>query len=136
MVGSPYPTDPCAGPSPVATVTCMIIIGMAGTFLGYQKEEEMNPQQRHMYNFWLTALVIALTINLTSSMRAYVQVLRWRLLAANLALSCASQTKTLKLCFLHAWRRGRVGWVQVLCLLWILLNLSMAIVTGLLGLRR
>jgi hypothetical protein len=120
----------------------MIIIGMAGTFLGYQKEEEMNPQQRHMYNFWLTALVIALTINLTSSMRAYVQVLRWRLLAAtsltieefDLALSCASQTKTLKLCFLHAWRRGRVGWVQVLCLLWILLNLSMAIVTGLLGL--
>lgn len=75
-------------------------------------------------------------------MRAYVQVLRWRLLAAtsltieefDLALSCASQTKTIKLCFLHAWRRGRVGWVQVLCLLWIFVNLSMAIVTGLLGL--
>ena len=104
----------------------------------------MDPQQRRTYNFCVTALVIALTINLASSMRAYVQVLRWRLLAAtsltieefDLALSCASQTKTLKLCFLHAWKRGRVGWVQVLCLLWILVNLSMAIVTGLLGLTQ
>jgi hypothetical protein len=125
-------------------ITCTIIAGIAGTFLGYQKDEEMNPRQRRTYNFCVTALVIALTINLASSMRAYVQVLRWRLLAAtsltieefDLALSCASQTKTLKLCFLHAWKRGRVGWVQVLCLLWILVNLSMAIVTGLLGLTQ
>jgi hypothetical protein len=125
-------------------ITCIIIVGIAGTFLGYQRDEEMNPRQRRTYNFCVTALVIALTINLASSMRAYVQVLRWRLLAAtsltieefDLALSCASQTKTLKLCFLHAWKRGRVGWVQVLCLLWILVNLGMAIVTGLLGLTQ
>jgi hypothetical protein len=86
-------------------ITCILIAGLAGTFDGYAKQQTLDTSQRHAYNFLMTGLIIALTINLTSSMRSYVQVLRWRLLAASslspteldLALDCASQTKTLKL---------------------------------------
>ncbi len=99
-------------------------------------------RQRHVYNFLMTGFIIALTINLTSSMKSYVQVLRWRLIAAtslsieelDLALDCASQTKTLKLFFLYSWKEGKWTRVQFLCLLWIFLNLASAVVTGLLGL--
>jgi len=92
----------------------------------------------------MTGLIIALTINLTSSMRSYVQVLRWRLLAASslslseldLALDCASQTKTLKLLLFYTLRERKLTRVQVLCVAWILLNLGSAIATGLLGLTQ
>jgi hypothetical protein len=125
-------------------ITCILIAGLAGTFDGYAKQQTLDTSQRHIYNFLMTGLVIALTINLTSSMRSYVQVLRWRLLAASslslaeldLALDCASQTKTLKLLLLYTWRERKLTRVQVLCVAWILLNLGSAIVTGLLGLTQ
>jgi hypothetical protein len=125
-------------------ITCILIAGLAGTFGGYAKQQTLDTNQRHIYNFLMTGLIIALTINLTSSMRSYVQVLRWRLLAASslslaeldLALDCASQTKTLKLLLLYTWRERRLTRVQVLCVAWILLNLGSAVVTGLLGLTQ
>jgi hypothetical protein len=125
-------------------ITCILIAGLAGTFDGYAKQQTLDTSQRHVYNFLMTGLIIALTINLTSSMRSYVQVLRWRLLAASslslaeldLALDCASQTKTLKLLLFYTLRERKLTRVQVLCVAWILLNLGSAIVTGLLGLTQ
>jgi hypothetical protein len=125
-------------------ITCILIAGLVGTFDGYAKQQTLDTSQRHIYNFLMTGLIIALTINLTSSMRSYVQVLRWRLLAAlsfplaelDLALDCASQTKTLKLLLLYTWRERKLTRVQVLCVAWIFLNLGSAIVTGLLGLTQ
>jgi hypothetical protein len=125
-------------------ITCILIAGLVGTFDGYAKQQTLDTSQRHIYNFLMTGLIIALTINLTSSMRSYVQVLRWRILAASsfslaeldLALDCASQTKTLKLLLLYTWRERKLTRVQVLCVAWILLNLGSAIVTGLLGLTQ
>ena len=123
-------------------ITCILVSTLAATFAGYAEEETLDVRQRHIYNFMMTGLIIALTINLTSSMKSYVQVLRWRLIAAtslsieelDLALDCASQTKTLKLFFLYSWRERKFTRVQVLCLLWIFVNLASAVVTGLLGL--
>jgi hypothetical protein len=63
-------------------ITCILTAGLASTFYGYSKKETLDISQRHIFNFLMTGLIIALTINLTSSMRSYVQVLRWRLLAA------------------------------------------------------
>lgn len=125
-------------------ITCILTAGLAGTFYGYTKKETLDTNQRHIFNFLMTGLIIALTINLTSSMRSYVQVLRWRLLAAtsltleelDLALDCASQTKTLKLLLLYSWKERKWTRVQVFCIGWILLNLISAIITGLLGLTQ
>ena len=130
-------------------ITCILIAGLAATFDGYSKKETLDANQRHIFNFLMTGLIIALTINLTSSMRSFVQVLRWRLLAAtsltieqlDLALDCASQTKTLKLFYLYTFKDKQRRWwqwtrVQFLCMGWILLNLASAIVTGLLGLTQ
>jgi hypothetical protein len=125
-------------------ITCILAAGLAGTFYGYSTMETLDTSQRHVFNFLMTGLIIALTINLTSSMRSYVQVLRWRLLAAtsltleelDLALDCASQTKTLKLLLLYSWKERKWTRVQLFCIGWILLNLVSAIVTGLLGLTQ
>jgi hypothetical protein len=124
-------------------ITCILVFGLAGTFYSYSKKETLDTTQRHTYNFLTTGLVIALTINLTSSMRSYVQVLRWRLLAASsltleeldLALVCASQTKTLKL-LLDSLRKRKWTRIKSFCIGWILLHLLSALVTGLLGLEQ
>ena len=115
----------------------------------FKKIETLHTNQRYIFNFLMTGLIIALTINLTSSMRSFVQVLRWRLLAAtsltieqlDLALDCASQTKTLKLFYLYTFKDKQRRWwqwirVQFLCVGWILLNLASSNVTGLLGLTQ
>ena len=57
-------------------ISCILIAGLAGTFDGYAKQQTLDKSQRHVYNFLMTGLIIALTINLTSSMRSYVQVFR------------------------------------------------------------
>src|SRR4051812_6352359 len=44
-------------------MTCILIAGLAGTFDGYAKQQTLDTSQRHAYNFLMTGLIIALTIN-------------------------------------------------------------------------
>lgn len=103
-------------------MACFLTAGLAGTFYGYSQKETLDTTERHVFNFFMTGFVIAVTANLTSSTRSYVQVLRWRLLAAtslslaevDLAMDCASQTKTFEASAFLQLEGTEIGTVTIL----------------------
>ncbi len=94
-----------------------------------------------MFNAFITALQIGIGLNVTSSLRSYAKMLRWRILAVkhrplrevDLLLDCHEQTKVLKLLWLS--RRSFIPTTtQLVCFLWLFINFAGPLIIALLGL--
>jgi hypothetical protein len=127
-------------------ITVFLCGALAGTLRGFQYyfATGMGQEQKHAFNGLITGLSIALGINLASSLRGYAQMMRWRFLASayrhvqefELVMQCESQMKVLRL-FWTARTRGRMlvpNKTQILCFIWIIVNLSLQVLVALLGL--
>lgn len=104
----------------------------------------MSVQQVKAFNALIVLLSLFLGNNLTSSFKEMALILRWKILAANyrsldefdLIMHCESLRKVLKLCWI-AREPGRAFWLnktQILCLMWVGVNIMLQILVALLGL--
>ena len=125
----------------VTTVLC----GLCGVVLYiYGNDEYLTGSEPRWFSTLITALPIGVGLSVSSSLRSYVQMLRWRILASrywslrqfDMILRLSEQTSVLQLLW-HS-RRKRYWilptWTQMLCAAWLALNLAGAVVIALLGL--
>jgi hypothetical protein len=125
-------------------VTFAIAVAIVGALRGYQRKTTINTDQKHVFNAVITGLAIFLGINLASSLRSYADLLRWRLLSCtwlsleefDLILSCANQRKVLQLLLTRQMKRKFpfVSKMQLLCVVWIVVNVAAQILVAMLGL--
>jgi hypothetical protein len=127
-------------------VTFFLCGALAGTLRSFQYyfASGMGQNQKHAFNGLITGLSIALGINLASSLRGYAEMMRWRFLASayrsvqefELVMQCQSQMKVLRLLW-TARTRGRMlvpNQTQILCFIWISVNVLLQVLVALLGL--
>lgn len=123
----------------------VILCGLCGVILAtYGKDRYLTNSKPRWFNTLITALPIGVSLSITSSLRSYAKMLRWRILASkywslkqfDMVLDAAEQTSVLKL----LWNaRRRRFWIiptltQVFCAVWLTANLGGAITIALLGL--
>lgn len=124
----------------------VILCFIAGMLLyAYSLPEHLSDKDQQTFNLLITALQIGIGINLTSSLRSYAKMLRWRILASSyrslrefdMILKCAEQTSVLKLIWICR-RRSRYWAIptitQLVCVVWISINFTGAIAISFLGL--
>ena len=115
------------------------------TLKGFQDRGTLDGRSKHVFNAIVTGLSLGVGINLSSSLKRYANMLRWRLLATGwkslkefeLILSAESQVKVLQLLWDGRRRHGGFPYIsrtQVICFLWLFLNLAAQILVALTGL--
>ena len=103
----------------------------------------MTQSQKRGFNALITGVSIVVGLNLSSSLKGYANMMRWRFLAAGyrslqdfeLVMQCESQQAVFRL--LWAGRtRGKIhpNKTQILAAVWLTINMALQIVTALLGL--
>ncbi len=121
-------------------VFCAMVATVLGAYSRFNKQVLTDREQR-MFDAFITALQIGIGLNVTSSLRSYAKMLRWRILAVkhrplrevDLLLDCHEQTKVLKLLWLS--RRSFIPTTtQLVCFLWLFINFAGPLIIALLGL--
>ena len=128
-------------------VTLALCLAIFGLLFGYHRKATLDRDQKRWFNALVTGLSVALGINLAASLRSYAKMLRWRLLAGTyrslsqfeLLLGADSQTNILQLFWTEFSRSDRrhkfiPSGTQILCVLWIVINLAATIIVACLGL--
>jgi len=122
------------------TVFCAMVATVLGAYSRPYKQVLTNREQQ-TFDAFITALQIGIGLNVTSSLRSYAKMLRWRILAVkhrplrevDLILDCHEQTKVLKLLWLS--RRSFIPTTtQLVCFLWLFINFAGPLIIALLGL--
>lgn len=124
--------------------TAFLCCALAAVLYGFSTiRTGMTQAQKKGFNALITGLSIILGLNLSSSLKGYAQMMRWRFLAAGyrnlqdfeLVMQCESQQAVLRL--LWAGRtpgKFHVNKTQALAFLWLLINVALQVTTALLGL--
>ena len=125
------------------SITLLLCGLLAACLAGFGRLLFVTLSQKHAFNALITLISIFLGYNLTSSLREYAQMLRWRLLAAkyrnlhefDLVLQCDSLKRVMELLWV-ARRRGRLlpNKTQLLCAAWLSINMLLQVLVALLGL--
>lgn len=125
-------------------LTALLCAALAAVLYGFSTiNTGMTDPQKKGFNALITGLSIIVGLNLSASLKGYASMMRWRFLAAGyrrlqdfeLVMQCESQQAVFRL--LWAGRtRGRMlpNKTQILALVWLSINVSLQIVTALLGL--
>lgn len=125
-------------------ITLLLCVLAGVVLLGYARPVYLTSTKVRAFNALMTIVQIGVSINLASSLRSYAKTLRWRILASSyrslkefdLILSCAEQTSVLKLFWQT--RRRRHCYIptatQLVCLVWLSINLASIVGVALLGL--
>ena len=123
--------------------TLILCTAMVACLYGFSKLQLMTVPQVKIFNALIIIISICLGANLTSSLREFALMLRWRLLASkhrslhefDLLMQCESLRKVIELMG-HARRPNSVlpTQTQCLCAVWILVNVAMQVLVALLGL--
>lgn len=125
-------------------MTVMICIAIIAVLYGCSTIRALSQTQKHVFNALVTGLSLSLGLNLASSLRGYAMMMRWRLLAAryrtlqefDLILNCGDQLKVLRL--LWAGKTPGMWWfpnkTQILCVIWLMINIGLQTFTALIGL--
>jgi hypothetical protein len=125
-------------------MTAGLCAGLAGALYGFSTIYwGLTQPEKKGFNALVTGLSILIGLNLASSLKGYAQMMRWRFLSSGyrtlqdfeLVMQCESQSKVFRL--LWAGRtRGQMfpNKTQVLAFIWLLINVSLQIVTALVGL--
>ena len=125
-------------------ITLILCLAIFGLLWGYHSRSTLSVTQKRVFNALVTGLSVALGINLSSSLKSYAKMMRWRLLATGyrplsqfeLIMGCDQQLNVLKLLFTA--RGGRYPFIptktQLFCLLWIAVNLAATILVACIGL--
>ena len=129
-------------------ITALLCAGYSLILILYQRIHAIDKKHRRIFNALVTGVALFLGINLQASLKSYVKMLRWNILAAryrpldifDLILGAESVTNVLKL----YWRGRNKKWpmglgvfgskTSWLCLLWILVQLGIAVCVGIIGL--
>ncbi|ETN46922.1 uncharacterized protein HMPREF1541_01111 [Cyphellophora europaea CBS 101466] len=110
---------------------------------GFAQLDLMKVWQVKMFNALMVLASMWLGTNLTSSLREYAMMMRWRILAMkhrslremDLIMQCDSLRAVIKLFFTakcsHGWGPSKT---QIGCLIWVAINLALAVLVALLGL--
>ena len=124
--------------------TAFLCCALAAVLYGFSTiRTGMTQPQKKGFNALITGLSIILGLNLSSSLKGYAQMMRWRFLAAGyrnlqdfeLVMQCESQQAVLRL--LWAGRspgKFHVNKTQALAFFWLLINVALQVTTALLGL--
>lgn len=132
----------------LATGEWLITAALCGVYAGilvlFARHLSLGPNDRSLFNALVTAVSFFLGVNLSASFRSYAKLLRWLLLSEcyrplsefDLILSCESILNVLKLTLKARNTRFKFlpSRTQVLCVIWLLMNLSMPLCVGLIGL--
>ena len=124
-------------------ITLLLCGLLAACLAGFGRLLFVTLSQKHAFNALITLISIFLGNNLTSSLREFAQMLRWRLLAAKyrnlhefeLVLQCDSLRRVMELLWV-ARPRGRLlpNKTQLLCAAWLSINMLLQVLVALLGL--
>ena len=124
--------------------TAFLCCVLAGVLYGFSTiRTGLSQPQKKGFNALVTGLSIIVGLNLSSSLKGYAQMMRWRFLAAGyrslqdfeLVMQCESQQAVVRL--LWAGRtRGKMlpNKTQLLAFTWLMINVALQIITALLGL--
>lgn len=124
-------------------VTVLFCGALAICLWGFSKLELMRVWQVKMFNALVVLASMWLGTNLNSSLREYAMMMRWRILAMksrnlhemDLIMSCESLRSVFKLLFTAKPRRGwGMSKTQIGCILWLTINVALAVLVALLGL--
>jgi hypothetical protein len=130
-------------------ITGILCVALWGLLFGYSRHHievdgGLSVRQKRIFNALATGLSIALGLNLAGSLRSYIKILRWRFLATRyrsltefeLVLGLDRQASLFKLIWKSRNKRYRFlpSVTQLLCILWIAINLAAAILVAMLGL--
>jgi hypothetical protein len=130
-------------------ITGILCVALWGLLFGYSRhfievDGGLSVRQKRIFNALATGLSIALGLNLAASLRSYIKILRWRILATRyrsltefeLVLGLERQMSLFKLIWKSRNKRHRFlpSATQLLCILWITINLAAAILVAMLGL--
>ena len=124
--------------------TAFLCCALAAVLYGFSTiRTGMTQAQKKGFNALITGLSIILGLNLSSSLKGYAQMMRWRFLAAGyrnlqdfeLVMQCESQQAVVRLLWAGRTRgKFHVNKTQALAFLWLLINVALQVVTALLGL--
>lgn len=126
------------------SITASICAALAAVLYSYSQVQALSQPQKYTFNALVTGLSVSLSLGLSSSLKSYALMLRWRLLAAkyrslqnfDLILSCDDHMKVARL--LWAARTPGRGCIpnktQTLCLIWLIINAALQVFTALVGL--
>lgn len=130
-------------------ITLVLCIALWALLYGYSRHHievsgGLSVDQKRIFNALATGLSIALGLNLAGSLRSYIKILRWRLLATRyrplsefeLILGLERHASLFKLLWKSRNKHHRFlpSLTQLLCILWITINLAAAILVSMLGL--
>jgi hypothetical protein len=125
-------------------ITASLCVALVAVLYYYSHIQALSQPQKYTFNALVTGLSVSLSLSLSSSLRGYALMMRWRLLATkyrslqnfDLILSCDDQMKVVRL--LWAARTPGRGWIpnktQTLCFIWLFINVALQVFTALLGL--
>ena len=124
--------------------TAFLCCALAAVLYGFSTlRYGMTQAQKKGFNALITGLSIILGLNLSSSLKGYAQMMRWRFLAAGyrnlqdfeLVMQCESQQAVVRLLWAGRTRgKFHVNKTQALAFSWLLINVALQVVTALLGL--
>jgi hypothetical protein len=111
----------------------------------FQRDNMIDRKHRRIMNALITGTVLLLGVNLNNSLRGFAKIIRWRFLAAgyrslkefDLIMSCDSIISVLALVW-HGRKKDRKfplnSMVQVIALVWLTVQLAIAVAVGSIGL--
>ncbi|KIV77239.1 hypothetical protein PV11_09054 [Exophiala sideris] len=126
----------------ITTILCALL---AACLLGFSKLLVMSVSQIKLFNALIVLLSLFLGNNLSSTLREFASMFRWRLLASkyrsleefDLLMQCESLRKVVSL-FRAARTKGRAWFLlnrtQRLCVIWLGINMFLQVLVALLGL--
>lgn len=125
-------------------LTIILCVVYFGILYAYSKSLLITVAQRRIFNALTTGVSLLLGVNLAASLRSYAKLIRWRMLAQayrplgtfDLIMGCDSLMNVIKLLWKSRSRRSRFlpSQTQVFCLLWLLINLAITVLVGMIGL--
>lgn len=124
--------------------TLALCLTYFGILYAYSQKSTMDARQRRIFNALSTGNSLLLGVNLAASLRSYAKLLRWRMLAVcyrpletfDLVMGCDSLMNVITLLWKakHSRHKFLPSRTQVFCVLWLLVNLAVTVLVGMIGL--